>query len=180
MHSDMLMTETSDCSGEQYDSDLGLYYLRARYYNSLTGRFLSRDPDAGVTTNPKTLHKYVYVGGDPVNAIDPTGNSELTEYSAFTLSVTKRTIVVSYNIGQCLSNAFGSEAGVLGVEVTGTGTAAAAGAGKVIANNLGGCVIKTIRDYAWRQNPIPQLVGLPWWFPPGLVPNPIPKWYPPF
>ena len=30
--------------GEQYDSDLGLYYLRARYYNPVTGRFLSRDP----------------------------------------------------------------------------------------------------------------------------------------
>jgi RHS repeat-associated protein len=27
--------------GEQYDSDLGLYYLRARYMNSLTGRFLA-------------------------------------------------------------------------------------------------------------------------------------------
>ena len=25
--------------GEQYDSDLGLYYLRARYDNPLTGRF---------------------------------------------------------------------------------------------------------------------------------------------
>ena len=30
--------------GEQYDSDLGLYYLRARYYNPITGRFMSRDP----------------------------------------------------------------------------------------------------------------------------------------
>ncbi len=30
--------------GEQYDSDLGLYYLRARYYNPVTGRFMSRDP----------------------------------------------------------------------------------------------------------------------------------------
>ena len=27
--------------GEQYDPDLGLYYLRARYYNPSTGRFLS-------------------------------------------------------------------------------------------------------------------------------------------
>ena len=27
-----------------YDSDLGLYYLRARYYNPVTGRFVSRDP----------------------------------------------------------------------------------------------------------------------------------------
>jgi RHS repeat-associated protein len=31
--------------GEQYDSDLGLYYLRARYYNPNTGRFMSRDPN---------------------------------------------------------------------------------------------------------------------------------------
>jgi RHS repeat-associated protein len=34
----------SICSGEQYDQDLGLYYLRARYYNPTMGRFLSRDP----------------------------------------------------------------------------------------------------------------------------------------
>jgi RHS repeat-associated protein len=33
--------------GEQYDPDLGLYYLRARYYNPATGRFLSRDPEDG-------------------------------------------------------------------------------------------------------------------------------------
>ncbi len=33
--------------GEQYDTDLGLYYLRARYYNPTTGRFLSRDPQNG-------------------------------------------------------------------------------------------------------------------------------------
>jgi RHS repeat-associated protein len=27
---------------EQYDSDLQLYYLRARYFNPLTGRFITR------------------------------------------------------------------------------------------------------------------------------------------
>ncbi len=31
--------------GEQYDPDLGLYYLRARYYNPLTGRFM--EPRSG-------------------------------------------------------------------------------------------------------------------------------------
>ena len=59
--------------GEQYDSDLGLYYLRARYYNANTGRFLSRDPEDGKPIDPKTLHKYLYVGGNPVNWIDPRG-----------------------------------------------------------------------------------------------------------
>jgi RHS repeat-associated protein len=63
----------SRCSGEQYDPDLGLYYLRARYYNPATGRFLSRDPEDGVVTDPATLHKYFYAGGDPVNGSDPTG-----------------------------------------------------------------------------------------------------------
>ena len=66
--------------GEQFDSDLGLYYLRARYYNPQTGRFLSRDPEDqqpfdldGYPINPISLHKYLYAGGDPVNAKDPTG-----------------------------------------------------------------------------------------------------------
>jgi RHS repeat-associated protein len=65
--------------GEQYDSDLGLYYLRARYYNPLTGRFLSRDPNepklrdsTKTPIDPLKLHKYLYASGDPVNAVDPT------------------------------------------------------------------------------------------------------------
>jgi RHS repeat-associated protein len=48
----------------------------ARYYNPTTGRFLSRDPEdpnMERPKNPKTLHKYLYAGGDPVNAKDPTG-----------------------------------------------------------------------------------------------------------
>jgi RHS repeat-associated protein len=68
-------------SGEQYDSDLGLYYLRARYYNPVTGRFLSRDPLDGQLSDPKSLHKYLYAGGDPVNVTDPTGRAELFEQS---------------------------------------------------------------------------------------------------
>jgi len=59
--------------GEQWDSDLGLYYLRARYMNPLTGRFLSRDPKPGHIGIPRTLHKYLYAESDPVNRIDPTG-----------------------------------------------------------------------------------------------------------
>ena len=47
----------------------GLYYYRARYYDSNKARFISEDPigfKAGVNF-------YAYVENDPVNAIDPTG-----------------------------------------------------------------------------------------------------------
>jgi RHS repeat-associated protein len=66
--------------GEQYDPDLGLYYLRARYYNPLTGRFMSRDPEDGNLTDPKSLHKYLYADGDPVNGFDPTGRVDILQY----------------------------------------------------------------------------------------------------
>jgi len=62
---------------EQYDSDLGLYYLRARYYNPLTGRFLSRDPEDGQAKDSASLHKYLYADGDPINGIDPMGREDL-------------------------------------------------------------------------------------------------------
>jgi RHS repeat-associated protein len=74
--------------GEAYDSDLGLYYLRARYYNAPTGRFMSRDPNnpgpfdsRGNPIDPKKLHKYLYAGGDPVNAKDPTGRDDILEFA---------------------------------------------------------------------------------------------------
>ena len=59
--------------GEQYDPDLGLYYLRARYLNPLTGRFLTRDPAGSAPEDPATLHRYLYAAGNPVDRIDPTG-----------------------------------------------------------------------------------------------------------
>jgi len=66
--------------GEQYDTNLNLYYFRARYYNPQTGRFMSRDPEDGKTIDPQSLHKYLYAGGDPVNRIDPMGREAQAEY----------------------------------------------------------------------------------------------------
>jgi RHS repeat-associated protein len=61
--------------GEQWDPDLSLYYLRARYYNPVTGRLLSRGPEDGFSQDPPSLHKYLYAEGDPVDMIDPTGRA---------------------------------------------------------------------------------------------------------
>jgi len=60
-------------AGEQIDPASGLYYLRARYLDTRTGRFLSTDPFAGVLTNPTSLHDYMYAGNNPGNLVDPSG-----------------------------------------------------------------------------------------------------------
>ena len=56
--------------GEYLDSESGMYYLRARYYDPLTGQFLSRDPLTRGTRQP-----YAYSNDDPVNLVDPSGLS---------------------------------------------------------------------------------------------------------
>jgi RHS repeat-associated protein len=54
------------------DDGTGLIFMRARYYDSGTGRFLSEDP-LGLAGGFANL--YIYVGGNPMNAIDPSGMS---------------------------------------------------------------------------------------------------------
>ena len=57
-----------DFTGEQADhkANRGLVYLRARHYDPALGRFLSRDP-------LPTGNRYAYVGNNPVNFTDPSG-----------------------------------------------------------------------------------------------------------
>ncbi|MCY2953143.1 MAG: RHS repeat-associated core domain-containing protein, partial [Planctomycetota bacterium] len=62
-------------SGEQYDSGLKEYCLRARYYDQAIGRFSSFDFGSdGDTSDPQSLHKYLYASADPVNSIDRSGH----------------------------------------------------------------------------------------------------------
>ncbi|NJL31781.1 MAG: hypothetical protein HC898_09200, partial [Phycisphaerales bacterium] len=54
-------------------------YLRARYYDPATGRFSTLDLFAGNTSDPLSLHKYLYTHGNPVMGIDPSGRMTLVE-----------------------------------------------------------------------------------------------------
>ncbi|WP_323227209.1 RHS repeat-associated core domain-containing protein [Spirulina sp. 06S082] len=60
-------------AGEQFDDNLDQYYLRQRYYDPSVGRFTRRDTYEGDNFDPITLHKYLYTGANPINAIDPSG-----------------------------------------------------------------------------------------------------------
>lgn len=57
-------------AGAYTDLGTGLLYLVHRYYTPSTGQFLSVDPKVATTHEP-----YEYVGDDPVNTVDPTGDS---------------------------------------------------------------------------------------------------------
>ena len=67
--------------GQQYDAASGTYYLRARYYDQNSGRFLSQDPLEGNSDDPISLHRYLYANDDPANNVDPSGEETLCELS---------------------------------------------------------------------------------------------------
>ncbi len=66
-------------SGEQFDANLGFYYLRARYINPESGRFWTVDGFDGHITESKSLHKYTYADSNPTNRVDPSGNFSIAE-----------------------------------------------------------------------------------------------------
>ena len=64
-------------TGQQVDSSLGQYYLRARYYDPEAGRFSSVDSTHGDTASPQSLNGYLYAYSDPVGVVDPSGHDGL-------------------------------------------------------------------------------------------------------
>jgi len=56
-------------TGRRFDTDTGLYYYRARYYNPYIGRFLQTDP-IGYGDG---LSPYAYCRNSPANFVDPSG-----------------------------------------------------------------------------------------------------------
>jgi len=77
-----------------------MYFLRARYLNTQTGRFHTMDTYEGRNSDPLTLHKYVYTHGNPVMGIDPSGRLTLVETMAVGVSVgiLTKLAVVSYRV----------------------------------------------------------------------------------
>ena len=60
-------------NGEDRD-DTGLDYLRASYYDSQGGTFLTEDGYPGENTEPLSQNRYSYVQNNSVNYTDPSGH----------------------------------------------------------------------------------------------------------
>ena len=67
--------------GVRQEGGNGLYQMRARYYDAVTARFLSRDPSWPIvgfdTSGPLALNPYVYAFLNPVNFLDPLGKESI-------------------------------------------------------------------------------------------------------
>lgn len=56
-------------TGREHDFATGLHFYRARYYDHVVGRFLTRDP-AGMVDGPNV---YRYAKNNPASQVDPSG-----------------------------------------------------------------------------------------------------------
>lgn len=76
-------------TGRDFDVETGLYYYRARYYDPLSGRFISEDPIGFFGAR----NFYGYVGNDPVQDVDSSGLNPITKSGTGTNSYCMNTIL---------------------------------------------------------------------------------------
>jgi RHS repeat-associated protein len=63
-------------TARENDSETGLYYYRARYYDQATGRFLGEDPFA---FDGGDVNFYAYVSNSPMDFMDPMGTDGILD-----------------------------------------------------------------------------------------------------
>jgi RHS repeat-associated protein len=64
--------------GQYYDSEAGLHYNMARYYDPQGGRYITSDP---IGLDGGSFSTYIYVDGNPVAYVDPTGYTKYIGFS---------------------------------------------------------------------------------------------------
>ncbi|HEV2225974.1 MAG TPA: RHS repeat-associated core domain-containing protein [Nitrososphaerales archaeon] len=61
-------------TGKPQDSNTGLYYFGARYYDTTTGRFVTQDSQRGNKNDPMTMNLYIYARDNPERYVDTNGH----------------------------------------------------------------------------------------------------------
>jgi RHS repeat-associated protein len=70
-------------TGQKNDTGTGLYYYLARYYDPVTGRFLSPDTVIPSPGNPQALNRYAYTFNNPLRYRDPSGHDPMSDALQF-------------------------------------------------------------------------------------------------
>ncbi len=65
-------------TGQRFEASVGIYDYGARWHDPALGRFLQPDSTVPSPTDTQSLNRYSYVRNNPVERIDPTGNSDLS------------------------------------------------------------------------------------------------------
>ena len=120
--------------GYYYDEETSLYYLKSRYYDPITGRFITIDDISYI--DPETingLNLYAYCNNNPVMATDGTGT--MPNWLKWLIGG-----VVIIGLGVAVVVTGGAAAGVAGFIVAGAFKGAVIGAlsGALVSGTIGG------------------------------------------
>jgi RHS repeat-associated protein len=63
------------------DASTGMVFLRTRWYDPAATRFITPDQHDGRPDDPRTLNRYSYSLGDPINRSDPNGQFSIASVS---------------------------------------------------------------------------------------------------
>ncbi|MDV0445682.1 hypothetical protein MmiAt1_12760 [Methanimicrococcus sp. At1] len=69
------LSSTYTYTGKEYDSEVGIYYFGARYYNPSTFVFTQADNMIPDVYNPQALNRYSFCLNNPVTYTDPDGHA---------------------------------------------------------------------------------------------------------
>jgi RHS repeat-associated protein len=173
-----------------YDASLGLYYMKARFYDPSVGRFTALDPLIRDSETVESVNPYSYVENNPVNRVDPygregtsfqpgsssapfgyeysagqvnvIGNPGATVYGAFVIQGNVATPVASFDFGSLALGNSGFNLGNFAASSSSSATSTSSGTG----------FLKTLGDIATL--PLGLAVGvlaIPFNILGGLVPE---------
>ena len=91
--------------GYYYDSDLSLYYLQTRYYDTNTGRFINADNYISTGNNIIGTNMFSYCFNNPVNLLDPSGEVAFVDDLIYVIAATLTVYVASVAV-TCVSQRY--------------------------------------------------------------------------